>query len=113
MSRHALAAALLLALGAFACGADEQEALRRYGRHLAQECASCHRSDESSGAIPSLGGRPQAEIVALLEDFREGRKTNPVMVSVAKSLDQRQSAALATYFASLPKSTTPTGAIAR
>lgn len=104
MSRHAAAAALLLALGAFACSAENQEALRRYGRHLAQECAGCHRSDAPDGAIPSLAGRPQSEIVTLLQDFRDGHKTNPVMISVAKSLDATQSAALAAYFSSLPRS---------
>lgn len=103
MSRRAAAATLLLAFGAFACRAEDQEALRRYGRHLAQECTSCHRGDSRDSAIPSLAGRPRAEIVTLLQDFREGRKTNAVMVSVAKSLDLAQSAALAAYFASLPR----------
>jgi cytochrome c553 len=36
-----------------------------------------------------------------LRAFREGRRTNPVMVSVARSLDERQIAALAAYFASV------------
>jgi sulfide dehydrogenase cytochrome subunit len=107
MHRRTVAAALLVTIGAVACSADDQEALRRYGRHLAQECSSCHRSDAMDGAIPSLAGRPQAEIVTLLQDFRDGRKTNPVMISVANSLDARQTAALATYFSSLPTSTLP------
>lgn len=72
-----------------------------YGRHLAAECTSCHRVDTASGVIPTLAGRPQEEIVGLLYDFREGRKTNAVMVSVAKSLDEDETAAVAAYFASL------------
>jgi cytochrome c553 len=103
MGRRVIAAVLLAVFGAGSCGAEDEDALKRYGRHLASECASCHRSDAPDGAIPSLAGRPQAEIVALLEDFRSGRKTNPIMVSVAKSLDERQTAALAAYFASLPR----------
>jgi cytochrome c553 len=95
---------MLLALAAPSCSTDDQEALRRYGRHLAQECAACHRDDGPNGAIPSLAGRPAAEIEGLLEEFRSGAKTNPVMVSVAKSLDAKQTAALAAYFAALPKS---------
>jgi len=74
-----------------------------YGRHLASECTACHRPDAGKGAIPSLAGRPAAEIVGLLQDYRDSRKTNPVMVSVATSLDDRQMAALAAYFAALPK----------
>jgi cytochrome c553 len=104
MLRHAVAATLLLALAAPHCGAGDQEALRRYGRHLAQECAACHRDNGPNGAIPSLAGLSAAQIEGLLEDFRAGRKTNPVMVSVARSLDAKQSAALAAYFAGLPRS---------
>lgn len=73
-----------------------------YGRHLAAECTSCHRSDTTEGAIPVLAGRPAAEIAGLLQDFRDGHKTNAVMVSVAQSLDEEETAAVAAYFASLP-----------
>ena len=58
--------------------------------------------------IPGLAGRPVAELTDLLHAFREGRRTNPVMVSVAKSLDEQQIAALAAFFASL--SSAPGGA---
>jgi cytochrome c553 len=90
-------------LGSVSCFAELAGALMAYGRHLAEECTACHRPDAGEGAIPSLAGRAEAEIVALLQDFRAGRKTNPVMVSVAKSLDAKQTAALAAYFSSLPK----------
>lgn len=82
----------------------DQEAGARiaYGRHLASECTSCHRTDTAGNAIPSLAGRTEADIIALLADFREGRKTNAVMVSVARSLDPEETAAVAAYFASLP-----------
>lgn len=73
-----------------------------FGRYLAAECTSCHRTDTKEGAIPVLAGRPEAEIVSLLRDFRDGHKTNAVMVSVAKSLDEEETAAVAAYFASLP-----------
>jgi cytochrome c553 len=76
----------------------------RYGRHLASECTSCHGAAGKGAAegIPSLAGRPAGEFVTLLSEYRAGRKTNPVMVTVAKSLDEDQTAALAAYFASLP-----------
>jgi cytochrome c553 len=44
----------------------------------------------------------------LLPAFREERRTYPVIVSVAKSLDELLIAALAAYFASLSKA--PDGA---
>jgi len=104
MIARACTAMILIALAAQPCRADGRDTLLRYGRHLAQECTSCHRGDGTNGAIPSLAGRPATEIKGLLGDFRSGRKTNPVMVSVAKSLDDEQVTALAAYFASLPKS---------
>jgi len=111
MSRSAAAIVAALVLGApgamlwSALGfAADAATLIAYGRHLSSECTACHRPDAGAGAIPSLAGRPAAEIFALLEDFRAGRKTNPVMVSVARSLDEQQTAALAAYFAAVPKS---------
>ena len=35
--------------------------------------------------------------------YKDGARTNPVMVSVAGSLNDQQVKALATYFGSLPK----------
>jgi cytochrome c553 len=103
--RRRAAFAIVLALSAAGSRAEDASSLAAaYGRHLASECTSCHRSDAGAGAIPSLAGRKEAEIIALLQDFRYGRKTNPVMVSVANSLDEKETEALAAYFASLPAS---------
>lgn len=110
MSRRApaaiVAALVLGALGAMLWPvpslAADAATLIAYGRHLSSECTACHRPDAGEGAIPSLAGRPAKELIALLADYRAGRKTNPVMVSVATSLDEQQTAALAAYFAALP-----------
>lgn len=91
--------ALTMAIAAM--GGDLEE-LKAYGRHLAGECTSCHRPDGAPSAIPSLLGKTQCEFIALLTAYRDGRKTNQVMISVAKSLDDEQMAALAAYFGSLP-----------
>ncbi len=107
--RFSLAMACLLAAPAGVCAgevsarADGARTLQSYGRHLASECTACHRPDAGAGAIPSIAGKPAPELIGLLEDFRAGRKTNPIMVSVAKSLDEEEMSALAAYFASLPK----------
>jgi cytochrome c553 len=79
-------------------GNERQLAL---GRHLAQECTSCHASHGGSKAIPSLAGRDAVLLVQALNAYRSGERTNPVMVSVAQSLDDEQIRALALYFASL------------
>jgi cytochrome c553 len=112
MTRRATFAIVLAVLGACLAGpriarAEEAAALFAYGRRLASECTACHNAEAGAGAaarggIPVIAGRPASELTRLLGDFHEGRRTNPVMVSVARSLDERQIAALAAYFASLP-----------
>lgn len=81
--------------------------LLRLGAHLANECATCHGSTggsapSQSGTIPPLAGRPAADVRTALHDFRDGRRTNAIMASVAQSLNDEQIEALAAYFASLP-----------
>ncbi len=91
--------ALTMAIAAM--GGDLEE-LKAHGRHLAGGCTSCHRLDGAPSAIPSILGKTLDEFTALLTAYRDGRKTNQVMISVAKSLDDEQMAALAAYFGSLP-----------
>ena len=100
-------AALALTVGcavlSAAALADDEAKLRSYGRHLAQECASCHRIDGADNGIPSINGWDADQFAKTLEFYRTGERSNPVMVSVAKSLDPDQVRALAAYYASLPK----------
>jgi cytochrome c553 len=85
-----------------AIGADDAK-LVAYGRHLAQECTSCHRIDGVDNGIPSIIGWDGATFVATLKYYQKGERTNPVMVSVAQSLNEEQLKALAHYYGSLPK----------
>ena len=95
--------AAALGLGAnLAAGADEAR-LKRYGQHLAQECTGCHRIDGRDSAIPSIAGWDAERFTTTLRFYQTGQRTNPVMVSVAKSLNEEQLAALAAYYGSLPK----------
>jgi cytochrome c553 len=84
------------------CGAEGDPAALALGRHLADECSSCHRQGSASAAIPAISGRPAEEIAGLLEDYRSGRRTNPAMASVAQSLNDAEIEALAGYLATLP-----------
>lgn len=74
-----------------------------YGRHLAQECTACHRIDGTDNGIPSIVGQDPADFAETIGFYKTGARTNQVMVSVAQSLDDEQVAALAAYYASLPK----------
>jgi len=98
---------LALTLGLGALGptalADDDPKVRSYGRHLAQECTGCHRIDGTDNGIPPILGWEPERFVRTLEFYRTGERTNPVMVSVAKSLDETQVRALAAYYAAQPK----------
>ena len=72
-----------------------------YGEYLSSECVTCHRAPADEGAIPAIVGLPRPYFVNALRDYRAGRRTNPVMQNVARSLDDRGIEALAAYFASL------------
>ena len=74
-----------------------------YGRHLAQECTACHRIDGTDNGIPSIVGQDPAYFAETIGFYKTGARTTQVMVSVAQSLDDGQVAALAAYYASLPK----------
>ena len=104
MHRGVLLLALLPAVCGLALGgAPDEERLKGYGRHLAQECTACHRIDGADRGIPSIVGWEADRFVATLKFYQTGERTNPVMVSVAKSLDEEQMRALAAYYGSLPK----------
>jgi cytochrome c553 len=81
----------------------EDAKLAAYGRHLSRECTSCHRLDGVDNGIPSIVGWPADQFVAAMASYRDGTRTNPVMVSVATSLSDEQIDALAAFFTTLSK----------
>lgn len=96
-------ALILLALGDLARASADDPKQIAYGKHLAQECTGCHSIDGGDNGIPSIIGWPADTLAATLKFYQTGARTNPVMVSVATSLNEKQVAALAAYFASIPK----------
>jgi cytochrome c len=72
-----------------------------YGKYLASECVTCHRARIDGAVIPAIVGLPKQEFVNALSDYRSGRRSNPLMESIANALDEAQIEALAAYFASL------------
>jgi cytochrome c553 len=101
LAGHLTAAAGVIASVAWAQA--DTEKLKNYGRHLARECTSCHRIDGIDNGIPSIIGWDDTTFIATLKIYQKAERTNPVMVSVAQSLDDNQLNALAAYFGSLPK----------
>jgi cytochrome c553 len=97
---------LALAAAASAGLAAAQDAKQlAYGQHLSQECTGCHRIDGIDNGIPSIVGWSPDAFTQTLGFYQTGKRTNPVMISVATSLNDKQVEALAAYFGSLPKPT--------
>jgi cytochrome c553 len=111
MAHSALVAAVVVSTSVLGApkpvGADEN--LRALGRQLAQECTPCHRLDGVHAGIPVIVGLDTGSFVEAMSLYKSGQRNNPVMVSVAQSLDDRQIKALALYFAALPKPETLPG----
>jgi cytochrome c553 len=99
--RTILVAPMLLVLEAISAPAQPVDVA--YGEYLASECMTCHREAPDQRAIPPIAGLPRESFVDALRAYRAGRRINPVMKNVARSLDDRQIEALAAYFASLRK----------
>ncbi len=72
-----------------------------YGKHLSQECTTCHRRDGTDGGIPSIIGLKEDYFVATMKFYQTGARTNQTMNSVAQALNEEQLQALAAYFATL------------
>lgn len=75
-------------------------------------CASCHGAQAEGGGngqFPRLAGLPDAYVKLQLQQFRDGKRANAIMAQTAKSLDDAQLSALASYLAALksPQATAP------
>jgi cytochrome c553 len=71
---------------------------------MSSGCAGCHGAKGISPAdtFPSLAGLPADVIYKQLDDYRTGKRQNPIMQAMATTLNDRQIADLAAYFAALP-----------
>ncbi len=101
--RFATVAAGIVGLSATAVAQSADGARRKaLGQHLARECVSCHRLDGTANGIPSIVGWKVEDFVDTMGYYRTGQRPNPAMASVAQSLDDDQTQALALWFAEQP-----------
>jgi cytochrome c553 len=90
------ATALTLGLGASAWAQDIEA-----GRAKAQACAACHGADGNAvaGNFPNLAGQTWRYIYIQLKDFKEGRRSNPLMDPMAAPLSRQDMIDIANYYA--------------
>jgi len=69
---------------------------------LAATCVACHSASavETNPLRPFLVGQNRRYLVKQLKDFREGRRTDPVMAPMASALSNQNIEALAVFYAS-------------
>jgi cytochrome c553 len=74
------------------------------GLLLARRCNHCHGEEGFSSVpdFPNLAGEDRLSFWKQMQDFRSGKRTSPVMQTIAEGLSARDSADLAAYYAMLP-----------
>lgn len=74
------------------------------GEKKAQACAACHGADGNSpqGQFPTLAGQSWRYLYIQLKDFKEGRRSNPLMSPMAANLSREDMIDIANYYASRP-----------
>ena len=74
------------------------------GRAKSQACAACHGADGNSqvGQFPNLAGQTWRYIYVQLKDYKEGRRTDPVMTAMAASLSRQDMIDLGNFYAAQP-----------
>jgi cytochrome c553 len=98
MMRFALAlVAMAVAAGAYAGDAA------RGKEKAAQVCAACHGPDGNKPSAPDqpvLAGQYYDYLVRALGDYKNGRRTNPIMKGFAAQLSKQDIEDVAAWFAS-------------
>ena len=75
------------------------------GRAKAQQvCAACHGADGNapSPEVPSLAGQSWRYLYVQLRDFKEGRRSSPLMSPMAQPLSREDMMAIANFYAAQP-----------
>src|SRR5690606_5292004 len=93
-----LAAALLVA-APFSLAAGDAAA----GKAKSATCAGCHGAAGISGndLWPNLAGQKEGYLAKAMKDYRDGKRNDPMVSSMAKPLADPDIADLAAYYASL------------
>lgn len=94
----ALAATALQPLAANAIGGDPKA-----GQIKANACVVCHGQMGISinPGAPHLAGQPAIYLVEQLNDFKSGKRQNPVMSVIAKPLSEKEILDLAAWYSSI------------
>src|SRR4029450_7724317 len=104
VTRRRTATAVRCALLALAAGVPgslaAQGTATDTARNLAASCAGCHGTGGvSAGTVASLAGRPTADLVAKMQEFKTGKRSGTIMPQLAKGYPDEQIDLVAGWFA--------------
>src|SRR5262245_59395796 len=72
------------------------------GKAKSATCVACHGADgKGIPPNPPLAGKPEAEQVQALKDYKSGKRPHPIMMGMTAALSDQDMEDLAAYYASL------------
>jgi cytochrome c553 len=72
------------------------------GKAASTSCAMCHGADgEGNQRGPKLAGEDPAKFIQAMDDYKSGKRDNPMMKNLAGQISPGDTADLAAYYASL------------
>jgi len=72
------------------------------GKAKSASCIACHGANgEGVPPNPALAGKPAAELVQALKDYKSGARANPIMKGLTAALNDQDMENLAAYYSSL------------
>ena len=71
------------------------------GEYLSSECVTCHQITGKYEGIPPIVGWPEETFIAIMGEYRQKKRENPIMQTIAGRFSADEIAALAAYFGSL------------
>jgi cytochrome c553 len=102
MARTSLTATILILASLAVTSAAQAAGNVEAGKTKSARCAACHGA-EGQGVAPNppLAGKPEAQQVQALKDYKSGVRNNAVMKGMATSLSDQDMEDLAAFYASL------------
>lgn len=104
-----LLVALAATLPLMAAAQDKKAAAPAAGDAPVSMCIGCHSIPGYQASfpqvyrVPKIGGQSQQYIEAVLKEYREGSRSHPTMMGIAKGLTDQQITAVAAYYAARGK----------
>jgi cytochrome c553 len=72
------------------------------GKTKSAKCIGCHGANgQGVPPNPGLAGKPEAQQLQALKEYKSGAKANPIMKGIATSLSEQDMQDLSAYYSSL------------